>query len=659
MKLRFFVHVSALWILTFAAKADVRLPGIFRDHMVLQRHQPVSIWGWASPNEKVTVVFKEHTASATTNRLGRWEVQLPAMSEGGPFELAVEGHNRIVLSDILIGDVWICGGQSNMQWKISQTDFVEKDDEFLAANRVRLFTVDVTMDYQPKADVGGSGWKILTKENVADFSSVAYHFGKYLQNALNVPIGLISDNLGATSVETWMSNEALLGYPPFEKEILPLVKHKKSFAELEADFEKGKERWFKRFYYKGVGIDGQWFKPETDPTQWKDIKVPGNTWEAEAELKDHDGAVWFRTTFDLPEGYTQEDFLIQLGQIDDYDITWVNGEKAGETFGRHNHRNYRVATNKLKKTGNVLVVRVFDAGGIGGFTTNPFWAGSLLNGKWTFRKGEPLRDKKFWRPDLPNATPFSSPGVLFNGMIAPLTSFPIKGAIWYQGESNADRAYEYRTLFPAMIRDWRKHWGLGDFPFLFVQLANYLQEPQQPVESNWAELREAQAMALALPHTAMATAIDIGEANDIHPANKLEVGRRLALAGLKTAYGKDDLVSSGPVFKDMQIKKDQVRLFFEHRGAGLVTKDKYGYVRGFQVAGADKKFYWAQAFIEGDEVVVRSGKVQDPVAVRYAWADNPGSLDLYNQEGLPALPFRTDQWKGITEGKVFSDGPRF
>lgn len=642
----------------FASRADVQLPQIFQSNMVLQRDVPVNVWGWASPGEEVTVTLSMRTASVKAGKDGKWLVKLPALAAGGPYGMIVQGRNRIVLSDILVGEVWLCSGQSNMQWRVDQTGFEEKDTTFIQANQVRLFTVNIDTDYMPRDDVRSSGWKTLSKENVNAFSAVAYHFGKYLYQQLQVPVGLISDNLGATAVETWMSNEALMQFPQFGEILGPIVKEGKSFAALNADFEKIKADWSRKYYYKGIGIDQQWFRPETDLSDWKPIKASGNTWESEPDLKDHDGAVWFRTSFDLPDDFKQENFPIGLMQIDDYDIAWVNGVKIGETYGRHNHRNYSVPTNTLKKKGNVLVVRVFDTGGIGGFTTSPFWGNKIIWGDWLYKKGEAIDAAKFRKPMLPNATPFSSPAVLYNANIAPLTSFALKGFIWYQGESNVDRAEEYRTLFPALIRDWRKQWGMGDLPFLFVQLANHYEEQSQPAESNWAELREAQAMTLKLPNTGMASAIDIGEAADIHPKNKLDVGRRLGMAAMKTAYG-EDIVSAGPSFRKMTIAGNRMTLEFDNVGGGLVTRDKYGYVRGFQVAGEDRKFYWAKASIEGDKVIVTSKEVAQPVAVRYAWSNNPGALDLYNKEGLPATPFRTDEWKGVTAGQVFREGPRF
>lgn len=650
-----FVAFSILF-LAVEARAEVILPKIFSNHMVLQREQPIPVWGKAAPNEKVQISLAGESVSIKADKNGKWKTFLPAMQAGGPYTLTINGSNEIKFDNVLIGDVWICSGQSNMEWRIRQTQYEEEDTLFINRARIRLFTVAVDIDYMQREDVKNGSWKTLNKENINEFSAVAYHFGKFLNEHINVPIGLINVSMGATSIETWMSNEALMEFPQFKEIVEPIVQDGKSFDQLNAEFEKIKPEWYKNFYYKGPGIDQEWYKPETDVSNWKPMAISGNTWE-ETELKNHDGAVWFRTTFDLPENFNQESYLINLLQIDDYDITWVNGVKVGENYGKHNHRSYHIPKDVLKPKNNVMVVRVFDAGGIGGFTTHPFWGNPILHGNWIYKKGLSINADKFPKPKVPNATPFSSPGVLYNANIAPLTLINIKGVIWYQGEGNAVRAYEYRELFPAMIKDWRKKWNQEALPFLFVQLANYNADPWEN-KSTWPELREAQAMALQLPKTGMATAIDIGESDDIHPENKLEVGRRLGLAALKIAYDKD-LVYSGPTFKEMSIKDDKITIAFDHIGEGLKSRDKHGYIRGFKIAGEDQVFHWAKAHIEGDKVVVYHELVKDPVAVRYAWDNDPGPLDLYNKEGLPAVPFRTDDWEGVTEGLVFKDGPRF
>lgn len=312
--------------------------------------------------------------------------------------------------------------------------------------------------------------------------------------------------------------------------------------------------------------------------------------------------------------------------------------------------------NILKAKDNVIVVRVFDAGGRGGMYSGAIWGNPILLGKWLYKPGYKIDATKFPKPHIVNISPFSSPSILYNGNIAPITSLSIKGIIWYQGESNAGRAYEYRELFPAMIKNWRAKFNQGDIPFLFVQLANYMQEKSTPEESEWAELREAQTSALQLPHTGMAVTIDIGEAGDIHPKNKIDVGKRLGAAALKIAYGEEKKNTS-PLYKSMEVKEDSIVIHFTIESGDLVTKDKYGYVRGFQIAGADKKFHWAKAYINNNAVIVYSEEVKDPLAVRYAWSDNPGAIDLYNTQGLAASPFRTDDWPLTTKGKLFSEDP--
>jgi len=631
--------------------ADVSLPKLFSDHMVLQRNQPINIWGWATPGEKVTVTFDSKNYETTSNNSGKWSVKMDPLPAGGPYVLEVSGINDISFQGILIGDVWLCSGQSNMQWNLHQTQYQELDTTFVRDAKVRLFTVGIQWDYQPLSDVQSGSWNEMSMDNIQFFSAVGYHFGKFLSQNVDVPIGLINSSLGASSIEAWMSNESLYQFDQFKPDIEPVMEHKMNFQELTDEFENIRADWEESYYLKGPGIDGEWHKPETDVSDWKEIQVPGY-WE-EFGLADHDGAVWYQKEFNLPDNFEAEQFLIQLNQIDDYDKTWINGHLVGEIYGRHSHRNYNVDAGILKPTNNVIVVRAFDIGGKGGFTTNAFWGNPILVGSWRFKKGLEIDSESFPKVTMPNASPFSSPGVLYNGSIAPLMPYGIKGVIWYQGESNEYRAYEYRELLPAMIQDWRKNWGQGDFPFLIVQLANHRETSLRPQESRWAEIREAQFMALDLPNVGLACAIDIGEAGDIHPKNKEDVGRRLGLSALKIGYGMD-VVYSGPVVKSVDFEQEGILITYTNVGGGLVNRSGGDILRGFAVSTEERYFDWGEARIVGrDQVLVSSPHENAPVAVRYGWADNPKFPDLYNSEGLPAVPFRTDEWPGLTYKAVY------
>ena len=635
-------------------KETLKVSNLFQNHMVLQRNRPIRIWGYAKNGDQVQVRMEANSSTTTAGADGKWEINLPALAGPGPYTIFIStDKTERTLNDVLIGDVWIASGQSNMEWPVSGTNFKEQDSLWIEQAAIRLLKVHPTMDYQPQAEVTHNGWQKLSEETINNFSAVGYHFAKRVHQETGVPIGIISANLGATSIETWMSNEALADFPQF-----PAVPEA-SFKALRDAFENGSSEWSEALYYSGIGMDQKWYEKTDEETgEWKNLSAAGNTWEEIADLKDFDGAVWFRKRFDLPKDFTGDSLDIRLLQIDDHDITWINGQKIGTTFGKHNHRNYKVAASNLKPKDNLLVVRVFDAGGIGGFTTNAFWGNQMIWGDWEYRKGNPVATEKFVSPALPNTTPFSSPGVLYNGTVAPLTAFSITGVIWYQGESNEQRAYEYRKLFPALIKDWRREFDQDSLPFLFVQLANYRQEPKLPQESLWAELRESQAQALKLPDVGMAVAIDLGEAGDIHPKNKEDVGKRLGQLALSMVYGQKKLARS-PSFESYRIEGNKVWLRFNNVGQGLVNSNKYGYIRGFQIAGSDQNFYWAQARLEGNEVVVWSSDVKDPVAVRYGWSDNPGLLDLYNEVGLPLAPFRSDKWRLQTQDSTFHDGPRF
>ena len=506
MRFKPFVGVLLLCVSLLRGEEPVaqalKVPAIIGSNMVLQQDVPVPVWGFAAAGEQVTVKFRGQTKQATADANGKWMVKLDPLKPADPSEMTISGKTTISLTNILVGEVWLCSGQSNMEWSLRNSQDPEKYAAEAKYPSIRLFTVQKRNTDEPVTDVKGQ-WVECTPETVMNFSAVGYHFGRELHQTLGVPVGLINSSWGGTPVEAWTAKRY-----------------------LEKDLEQKR----------------------------------------------------------LLEQYPK--------RVQEYNERKAAHEKA--------MAEYRVAAAEAKK------------------------------------EGKPA-------PQGPGNAPWFAPGPtqLYNGMIAPLVPYAIRGAIWYQGESNAGNASGYQRQFPAMIKNWREDWGY-EFPFLFVQLANFMERKDHPEESAWAELREAQLMTLSLPKTGMAVIIDIGEAKDIHPKNKQDVGHRLALSAQKVAYGKD-VVHSGPIFDSMKVEGDKVRLTFKHTGGGLVAGDG-DTVKGFAVTGEDKKFVWAEAKIEGDAVVVWSKDVRKPVAVRYAWANNP-EANLYNKDGLPASPFRTDDWK--------------
>jgi sialate O-acetylesterase len=635
--------------------ADVSMPYVFSSNMVLQRNIEIPVWGWASPGERINITLGEQKIRTKAEESGKWFVKLPAMKAGGPYEMIVDGKNQIRFTNIMIGDVWVCSGQSNMEWRVLQSNNAE--DEIASANHpnIRLFTVPNKIDKEPQNNTDPTEWLACTPEVIGSFSAVGYFFGRKLNKDLDIPIGLINTTWGGTESESWTSAESIQDDPDFAEELKKLksLDMDKANEEREKEFE----NWLQAFRELDAGYDDGvylWASSDYDYLGWDQMELPG-LWE-DLGLEGLDGVVWFAKEVDLSDQEIENGFELNLGPIDDSDIVWVNGSKVGETFNIYNrNRRYQVTSEVLKQGVNTIVVRVEDYAGGGGIygDKNQMYLESngskiSLAGMWKYKVGTNKMPSGMPRGDF---GPNSYPTLLFNAMINPLLPYGIKGAIWYQGESNAGRAYQYRRIFPMMITDWRSHWGQGNFPFLFVQLANFMQPKDPPAESTWAELREAQTMTLSLPSTGMATIIDIGEADDIHPTNKQDVGKRLALSAYKIAYGKD-IVYTGPTYESMKIEGNKVYIKLSNTGSGLDVRDPYGYLKGFTVAGKDKTFHWAKAQkVDDTTVVVYSEMVSSPVAVRYGWADNPHDLNLYNKEGLPANPFRTDEWQGITYGK--------
>ncbi len=641
LKYLFLLFVLAL-LLQSAAYADVTLPFIISDNMVLQRDVPVNIWGWAKPGERITVAMADQKISVKTSTSGEWKVQFKPIPAGGPFEMKISGKNDLVLKNILVGDVWVCGGQSNMEWPLSQSRNWIADKSTLDNPKIRLFYVPKNMSMKPLPNTKEALWEMCDAKTAASFSAIGYYFGKNLVKQLDVPIGLINSNWGGTDIETWISLETMYQ----DKDYSSAIEKMKTvnLDEMQKEAERKIKEWQDAISNKDPGIVSKWYSPEFNASGWEVMKLP-QAWEG-AGLPGLDGVVWFRKEFTLSAAEAGREVIISLGPIDDSDECYVNGKLIGKTENRYDFpREYKLAPGLLKEGKNVVCIKVIDTGGGGGLwgMDNQLYVEAdgdkrSLAGDWFYKVGLNLPAPR----DV--SSPNSLPSLLFNGMISPLINYPIKGVIWYQGENNAGNYLKYRELFPAMIHDWRSKWQTGDFTFLFVQLANYMEPPQVPQQSSWAGLREAQTMTLSVPKTGMAVIIDIGEAKDIHPRNKDDVGYRLSLAALKIAYDRD-LVYSGPVFKSMEISGDKAVLEFDHVGSGLMAKDRYGYLKAFSIAGADRKFVWAKASVApGNQVIVSSDAVKNPVAVRYAWADNPEDANLYNAEGLPASPFRTDDW---------------
>jgi sialate O-acetylesterase len=630
------------FLLQTALFADVTLPYILSDNMVLQRDVPVNIWGWAKPGERVTVAIAGQKVTVKTGTNGEWKAGLKPIPAGGPYELTISGKNTLVLKNILAGDVWVCGGQSNMEWPLSQSRNWIADKSSVGNPKIRLFYVPKNMSMKPLPNTKEARWEPCNAESAAAFSAIGYYFGKNLAQQIDVPIGLINSNWGGTDIETWISLETMY----MDKDYAASIEKMKTanLDEMQKEAERKIREWQNAINNEDPGIVSKWYSPEYNASDWSLMRLP-QAWEG-AGLPGLDGVVWFRKEFKLSAGEADKEVGISLGPIDDSDECYINGKLTGKTENRYDFpRVYKVPPGLLKEGVNVICIKVIDTGGGGGLwgMDNQLYVevgGNKISlaGDWFYKVGLNL-------PAPQNvSSPNSLPSLLYNGMINPLVNFPIKGVIWYQGENNAGNYMKYRELFPAMIKDWRSKWNIGDFTFLFVQLANYMEPPQVPQQSSWAGLREAQTMTLSVPKTGMAVIIDIGEAKDIHPRNKDDVGYRLSLAALKIAYGKD-IVYSGPIFKSMEINGDKAILEFDHTGSGLAVRDKYGYLKSFAVAGSDKKFEWAKATVApGNKVIVTCDKVKAPVAVRYAWADNPDDANLYNLEGLPASPFRTDDW---------------
>lgn len=669
------VVVSALSV--GFAHADVKLPAIISDHMVLEKTTKVPIWGKANPGEEITVTLNGQTVKTQTGADGKWMTALNLKdSAAGPFEMTVEGKNKLTIQDVVVGEVWVASGQSNMEWVLKNTTDAEKEIAGSANPLLRQFLVKKNASPELLDDTEGR-WVAASPETSGDFTAVGYFFGKKLQSELKVPVGLLNTSWGGTPSEAWTSTQALESVPDLASSSKRIREAVEQYPKEKAAFVNGLATWIKETGHedKPTADVSAFAGMDVSPEGWVTISLPGAV-----RTKDlpYSGIVWLRKDVDVSKKTAGLSLNLP---INGYDSVYWNGkllkqttwqEFPGTGFVRRQGP-YNIPPEAINEGRNVLAIRLYEPVRPADFFAAPMAGNISLAGNWQAKTEvafPPVDAQKIAsapKPPVNPTLPQFAASYLYNGMINPILPYAISGGIWYQGEANSGRAIQYRTAFPLMIADWRRQWNQGDFPFYFCQLANYMGKKSQPGESGWAELREAQSLTLKQPNTGQAVLIDIGESGDIHPRNKKDVGDRLAVIALAKDYGKS-LPWSGPVYDSMKVVDGKITLSFRNTDGGLVAKtlpETYivqskinetaplvrntpsSQLEGFAICGEDRKWVWADAKIDGDNVIVWSDKVPAPVAVRYAWADNP-TCNLYNGAGLPASPFRTDDFPPTT-----------
>lgn len=634
--------------------AQLKVARLFSDHIVLQRDKPIRIWGEHRPGAAVELSLNGQSTATTTGADGHWKAELLSQPAGGPYTLTIKSQNEMItISDILIGEVWLCSGQSNMEWRVRQAGNART--EIAAANfpQIRHFEVPHEMAFGPQKDLAGGTWQVCSPETVGEFTAAGYYFARELAQKLNVPIGLIHSSWGGSQVESWISEAAMS-----ESEVLHYYPNLMA-RNWEEDARRWEEKLIKKVYgrpdYPIASVDETaYLTDDHNFSNWLKIR-PNGQWDWQGVWAFRGGA-YIQRYLDLTAEYANQSTRIDFGHNTGDLMFYINGKKVFEGY-RKNGVSVDVPPGAWRAGKNSLLIKM-------NAMRDPGWFGMGFMGPAQDFKvaldennSLPLLDVQWnmipsWKEPRRYQPWMNNEGtILYNAMIAPLIPYSIAGVIWYQGESNTGRAWQYRQSFPLLIKNWRQDWQ-DEFPFLFVQLSSYGRNQSSNEGSHWAELREAQALTLQVPKTGMAVSLDIGNPDDIHPTNKQDVGRRLALNALKIAYNQN-VVHRGPWFKKAIFSGGKAEITIDDSGGELVVKDKYGYLKGFEIAGADKKFYYATAVIEGNRIIVRHPKVPDPKAVRYGWADAPIDCNLYNAAGLPTEPFRTDDWEAVTKGVRF------
>ncbi len=633
--------------------AEVKLARLFSDHIVLQRQKTIPVWGWANQNESVTVTLAGQNKQTQADASGKFTVEFAPLEAGGPFELKVAAKSgNLTVKDVLIGEVWLCSGQSNMEWTVKQSDNFASERKNADFPQIRHFFVEHNVEIEPQIDLKSGEWKASSPETVGDFTAVGFFFAREVYQKLKIPIGLVHSSWGGSQIEGWISKDGMLASDELDTygQNLP-----KNWAEADAMLERN---------VKKITLGDANLNPTSaDEKKYTEADYDFSKWHRGSPMWQWDWqGIWawrgnglMARKVEIPPNFVGQETILGLAESYSYNEIYINGKQifAGILKGK---REIIVPKNSWKTGENRIVVKMNK-------TIEPEWFGLGLQGSaddvFVKTKDEkiPLA-KENWHlmPSFaePHSYAHSSNNVgtaIYNGMIAPLVPFALRGVLWYQGETNAGRAFQYRKTFPLMIEDWRKKWN-DDFFFYFVQLSSFGANQSSNDGSNWAELREAQTMTLKLPKTGMAVTTDIGNPFDVHPTNKQDVGKRLAANALKQTFGQE-IPFSSPLLEAVKFENGKAFVSFKFVYEGLRVKDKFGYLKGFEIAGADKVFYYAKAEIAGDKVIVDSEKVKNPVAVRYAWSDAPVDANLFNSIGFPASPFRTDDWLGITTGNKF------
>ncbi|MGL1888147.1 MAG: beta galactosidase jelly roll domain-containing protein [Reichenbachiella sp.] len=636
MNNRYWILIFLFLVHSLDGVCDIKLPKLISDGAILQRDVDLNIWGWGEPGEKVELSFDNQDFKSVTDQLGKWKMQLPAQLAGGPHQLIFKGSNEIILNDILFGDLWVCSGQSNMELPMRRLkDHYPEEVKNCNYPQIRQFIVQDKYDFKVEHDDFQQGiWKSAVPDNIMEFSGVAYFFAKDLYQKYRVPIGLINSALGGSPVEAWMSEDALKNFP-YAYDELQVYKQEGYIERIEQKDKTRQQDWYAKVNAddKGNVKGSEWFLDTTDDSTWSVMEVP-NFW-SDSELGSVNGVVWFRKKVSVPKSMENQEVKLWLGRIVDQDHVYVNGQFIGSTGYQYPPRKYTVPAGVLKEGENTITIRVINEIGSGGFIQNkPYFLAVDrdtvdLKGDWKYQLGTAM-------PLLTGPTFVRwKPGGLYNKMISPLTKHKIKGVIWYQGESNTSDPSNYNETFSMMIDDWRTKWGQDDFPFIYVQLANFMAETNEPTESNWAELRQAQLETLSTPNTGMAVIVDLGEANDIHPLNKQGVGSRLAQEAFKLAYNEKG-TSTCPIPTKVEFIKNKVVVSFTEQE--LKSIDNKG-LRLFEISSDGKRFIKAKAKIKRNKVEVWANTISNPVDVRYAWSNNPVKANLYSEDELPCSPF--------------------